>query len=172
MDLVYQEGYLGLPFHRIYFSEGVEGIEKLPRSRFKLPLGFRVNYFAGDKFIVRSFYRYYQDDWGLRAHTMNVELPWKVTPFISISPFYRYYAQEAVDYFAGYKQHSISEAFFTSNHDLSTFNSHFYGTGIRLAPPESVFGIKHLASLELRYGHYSKNIGMQSDIISLHLGFK
>jgi hypothetical protein len=172
LDLVYQEGFLGLPFHRIYFSDDTESIEKLPGRRFKLPFALRANYFAGDKFILRSFYRFYNDDWGLIAHTINLEIPWKVNPFISISPFYRFYHQQQVDYFAAYKKHHPAEAFYTSNYDLSTFDSHFYGAGIRLAPPEFVFGINHLASLELRYGHYRKNIGMQSDIISMHLGFK
>jgi hypothetical protein len=172
LDLVYQKGYLALPFHRIYFTDNSVGVEKLPGSRIKIPVGFRANYFAGDKFIIRGFYRYYRDDWALTAHTINMEVPWKITPFISLSPFYRYYFQQQVDYFAGYKKHNPAGTYFTSNYDLSTFNSHFYGTGVRLAPPEGVLGIRHFTSLEIRYGHYVKNIGMQSDIISLHLGFK
>lgn len=172
IDLIYQKGYLGLPFHRIYFFNNAEGVENLPGSRFKVPIGFRANYFAGDKVIIRSYYRYYQDDWGLKAHTINIETPVKITPFFSVSPFYRYYTQHAVDYFAPYKTHKSTEQYYTSNYDLSTFNSSFFGAGIRLAPPDNVFGIKHLNSLELRYGHYSKNIGMQSDVLSLNLGFK
>ena len=172
LDLIYQKGYLGLPFHRIYFANNTESVESLPATRFKVPIGFRANYFAGDKVIIRTYYRYYQDDWGLKAHTINIETPVKITPFVSISPFYRYYTQQGVDYFAPYKMHKTTEQFYTSNYDLSTFTSQFYGAGIRLAPPGKVFGINHLSSLELRYGHYTKNIGMQSDIISMHLGFK
>ena len=171
-DVIQQQGFLGLPFHRIYFSDNTEGVETLPESRFKLPVAVRVNYFAGDKFIIRSFYRYYSDNWGLKAHTLNIETPVKISPFFSISPFYRFYSQHGVDYFKGYKMHSPTEEFYTSNYDLSTFNSQFFGAGLRLAPPGYVFGIKHLASLELRYGHYMKNIGMQSNIISLHLGIR
>jgi hypothetical protein len=33
-------------------------------------------------------------------------------------------------------------------------------------------GMQHLSMLELRYGHYTKNIGMVSDIISMNLRFK
>src|SRR5205085_9969334 len=103
LDLVYQKGYLGLPFHRVYFqNENQPHVENLPDSRFKLPLGFRANYFAGDKVIIRTFYRYYHDDWGLNAHTFELETPVKVTPFFSITPFYRYYNQGAVNYFAPY----------------------------------------------------------------------
>ncbi len=171
-DLIYQKGYLGLPFHRIFFYGNTEGIEKLPTTRLKIPLGIRLNYFIGDKIIVRTFYRYYQDDWGLKAHTANIELPIKLSSFFSISPFYRYYTQVGVDYFAPYQQHKTTDQYYTSNYDLSTFKSDFYGAGIRVSPPKGVMGIQHLAALELRYGHYSKNIGMQSDIVTMHLNFK
>lgn len=171
-DLIYQKGYLGLPFHRIFFYGNTEGIENLPGTRLKIPLGLRLNYFVGDKIIIRTFYRYYQDDWGLKAHTANIEIPIKISSFFSISPFYRYYSQVGVDYFAPYKQHTNTEQYYTSNYDLSTFKSDFYGAGIRVSPPKGVMSIQHLAALELRYGHYTKNIGMQSDIVTMHLNFK
>jgi len=171
-DLVAQNGYLSLPFHRVYFSDGSVHQEALPSSRFKLPLGVRANYFLGDKFILRAYYRFYTDNWGLTAHTASLEMPVKITPFVSLSPFYRYYTQTAVTYFAAYQAHTAADNYYTSNYDLSAFNSHFFGAGIRLTPPKGVFGLEHLNMLELRYGHYSKNIGMQSNIISLNLKFK
>jgi Protein of unknown function (DUF3570) len=172
LDLVYQKGYLGLPFHRVYFNDNSVHVENLPGSRFKLPLGFRANYFAGDKVIIRTFYRYYHDDWGLNAHTFELETPVKVTPFFSITPFYRYYNQGAVNYFSPYQKHTAADQYYTSNYDLSTFNSSFYGAGFRIAPPKGVFGMQRFNMLELRYGHYSKSVGMRSDIISLNLKFK
>jgi len=171
-DLVAQNGYLSLPFHRVYFTDGSVHQEALPSSRFKLPLGVRANYFLGDKFILRAYYRFYTDNWGLTAHTASLEMPVKITPFVSLSPFYRYYTQTAVTYFAAYQAHTAADNYYTSNYDLSAFNSHFFGAGIRLTPPNGVFGLEHLNMLELRYGHYSKNIGMQSNIISLNLKFK
>ena len=171
-DVVYQKGYLSLPFHRVYFNDNTVHIETLPSTRLKIPIGLRANYFLGDKVILRAFYRYYTDNWGLHAHTASLEVPFKVTPFISISPFYRYYIQTAVNYFEAYKQHTAADQYYTSNHDLSAFSSNFYGAGIRLTPPKGVLGIQRLNMLEIRYGHYTKNIGMQSDIISFNLKFK
>ena len=40
MDMVYQNGYLGLPFHRVFYNTGKDTIENLPSQRFKLPMGF------------------------------------------------------------------------------------------------------------------------------------
>lgn len=171
-ELIKQQGYLGLPFHRVYFNDNGDHIENLPDNRMKIPLGFRANYFLGDKLVVRSFYRYYHDDWGIAAHTVQLETAVKVSPFFSVTPFYRYYTQQAADYFAPYKTHTAADEFYTSNYDLSSFNTNFYGAGFRVAPPKGVFGMQHLNMLELRYGHYTRSNGMSSDIISLHLKYK
>ena len=172
LDVIYQQGYLGLPFHRVFFNNSSLHVENLPDTRIKIPLGFRASYFFGDKIIVRTYYRYYHDDWGLNAHTFNIETPVKITPFFSISPYYRFYSQSAVKYFAPYKVHTAADEFYTSNYDLSKFNSNFYGAGFRITPPKGVFGLQHLNMLEIRYGHYTKTSGMNSDIVSLNLKFK
>ena len=171
VDLVYQSGYLGLPFHRVYFADGSVHVESLPNQRFKLPIGVRLNYFFGDNIILRSYYRFYVDDWGLWSHTAGLELPIKISPFFSVSPFYRYYVQNAVGYFAPYESHTQQDQYYSSNFALSAFSSQFIGMGIRLAPPN---GIMHtsLNSLEVRYGHYTQTTGLVSDAISMELRFK
>jgi hypothetical protein len=168
----YQNGLLATKYQRVYFTDGSLQSETLPDHRFKIPVGLRANYFFGDKVILRSFYRYYQDDWGLSAHTLDLEAPIKVTPFFSLSPFYRYYTQNGIDYFAPYGAHKPGEAFFSSDYDLSKFTSNYYGAGIRLSPPKGVFGIQKLNSMELRYGHYTRSNSLNSNQVSLALKIK
>jgi hypothetical protein len=171
IDLVYQDGYLGLPFHRVYFADGSVHVEALPSQRFKLPVGLRLNYFLGDNLIIRSYYRFYIDDWGLKSQTAGLELPIKISPFFSVSPFYRYYRQTAVRYFAPYETHTEQDQYYTSNYALSAFSSQFMGIGIRLAPPRGII-FTALSALEIRYGHYTQTTGLVSDVISLDLKFK
>jgi hypothetical protein len=171
-DLVYQEGFLSLPFHRIYFKDSTETTEHLPSTRFKIPIGLRANYFLGDRFIIRAYYRYYQDDWGLVAHTADIETPIKITPFFSISPFYRFYTQKGIRYFAPYREHVESDEYYSSNYDLSSFNSHFFGVGFRTMPPKGVLGIPQITMLELRYGHYITTNTLYADVITLNVRFK
>ncbi len=171
LDLVYQSGYLGLPFHRVYFNNGKDSIENLPSQRFKLPIGLRLNYFLGDNIIIRTYYRFYVDSWGLQSHTVNIEVPVKITPFFSVSPFYRYYTQTAAKYFAPYEGHSPQDQYFTSNYALAAFNSQFFGVGLRFAPPKGVF-VKSLKMLEIRYSHYTQTTNLNADMISLNLKFK
>lgn len=171
LDLVTQNGYLGLPFHRVYLNDGKDTVENLPSTRFKLPVGLRLNYFLGDRVILRSYYRFYIDDWGIISHTAGLEVPVKITPFFSISPFYRYYVQTASKYFAPYEQHTENDKYYTSNYALSGFSSNYFGAGIRLSPPDGVFH-SALRTLEIRYGHYTQTTDLVSDVISLNLSFK
>lgn len=171
-DVITQQGYLGLPFHRVYFNDGSVHVENLPDSRLKIPLGIRANYFVGDNIIIRAYYRYYSDDWNLHSHTADIEVPVKLSPFFSLSPFYRFYTQSAVKYFKGYEEHNAADEFYTSNYDLSKFDSNFIGMGMKFTPLRGVFGMKHFNTVEIRYGHYAKTTNMTSDIISLNIKYK
>lgn len=172
VEPAYQHGLLATKYQRTFFTNGTVKSENLPDNRFKLPIGLRLNYFLNDHFIIRTFYRYYQDDWGLSAHTAELEVPTKINPFFSISPFYRYNNQSGTKYFAAYGQHNPSASYFTSDYDLSTLSSDFFGTGIRFSPPKGVFGVQRLNMVELRYGHYVRSTRLLSDVVSVNLKFK
>ncbi|HYV94398.1 MAG TPA: DUF3570 domain-containing protein [Chitinophagales bacterium] len=171
-DPAYQQGQLTTLYQRVYFNDSSERVEKLPDTRFKIPVAVRINYFAGDRFIIRAYYRFYYDDWGNIAHTTDVEIPVKLSPFFSISPFYRFSVQSGIDYFAPYKGHNTKDEFYTSDYDLSPFNSHYIGLGIRAAPPNGVLGLKHWSSVELRYGHYKRSTDLVGNSFTLALKFK
>lgn len=166
-DVAYQSGQLATLYHRTYFTNGSHKVENLPDSRLKLPFGVRLNYFAGDRVIIRTYYRYYQDNWDLKAHTFEIETPIKITPFFSVSPFYRYYKQTGVKYFASYQAHALTEKYYTSDYDLSSLSSNMFGAGIRYAPPGGLMGISRFNAIELRYGHYERSTALTSNIITL-----
>lgn len=168
----YQEGLLSTPFHRVYFTDGIENVERLPGKRFKLPIGMRLSYFLGDRTIIRAFYRYYLDNWGMTANTINLEGTVKLSPYLSISPFYRFNQQTAVKYFNPYGLNKSTSAYYTSDYDISAFNTNFIGSGVRIMPPNGVMGIKEFSSLELRYGHYTRTTGMVANIVTLAMKFK
>lgn len=171
-DPSYQQGQLTTLYQRVYFNDNSERGEKLPDSRFKIALGIRANYFLGDRFIIRGYYRFYADDWGNTAHTADIEIPVKLTAFFSLIPFYRFSVQSGIDYFAPYKEHNTSETFYTSDYDLSPFTSHFIGLGIRLTPPKGVFSIKQWNSMEIRYGHYIRSTDLVGNSLTVALKFK
>ena len=172
-DGVAQSGLLSLPFYRVYFQDQVAAkSEVLPGTRLKLPVGVRLNYFLGDKLIFRTYYRYYVDDWGIQANTASLEIPYKITPFFSISPFYRYYQQTASDYFAPYRKHLTSDTYYTSNYDLSAFNSQYYGVNVKITSDKGLLNMRAFNTLELRYGRYKQTTGLTANNIGISLKFK
>lgn len=172
LDPSYQEGLLSTPFHRVYFSDNSLRVEKLPGKRLKLPASIRGNYFVNDRLVLRSLYRFYADDWGLSAHTANLETVFKVNPFFSITPHYRFNAQSGIDYFAPHSENSPTSEFYSSDFDLSKFNSHFAGVGFRVSTPGGVFGISGWNSMEVKYGFYNRSTGLQAHIVSLAVQLK
>ena len=161
-----QNGLLATTFHRVYFSDIQEHrVERLPYNRFKLPLGLRANYFAGKKIILRGFYRFYADNWSITAHSFELEVPYKITPFFSVNPFYRYHIQSATRYFNPYGEHLSSQQFYTSDYDLSAFISHKFGLGLNFYPVKGILVSKKksgLQSLELRSGVFRRSNGLNA----------
>ena len=171
-DPSYQEGLLSTPFHRVYFNDNSLRVEKLPGSRIKFPISLRTNYFAGDNLIFRTLYRYYLDTWGLQAHTLNLETVWKINPFFSLTPHYRFNAQNGIRYYAPYQAHDPLGEYYSSDTDLSKFTSHFGGLGMRVSTPGGILGINSWKSMEIRYGIYHRSTALTAHIVSLAIQIK
>ncbi len=181
-DLVYQEGLLSTPYHRVYFSDLDNGntprVEQLPSHKFKLPIGVRFNYFTSDWLITRLYYRYYYDDFGIKGHTASVTLPLKVNEKNTFSPFYRFYSQSATTYFAPKGEHSILDKYYTSDYDLSGFTSHNIGLEYELKNIEGLLNYKiikrkgRLESFKLRYTYYSRSDELKAHLFALGLSFR
>lgn len=180
-EVVQMNGLLSTPFHRVYFKEQAAArIENLPTSRLKVPIGARLNIYASNRILIRTYYRYYWDNWGVSANTATIELPIKLTRFIAIYPHYRIHTQTAADQFLGYKEHSISSEFYTSDYDLSALTSQNYGIGLLISPSGGIAKAKipfvrkesHIVfkSIDLKYSHYDRSTGLTGDIVSLGLG--
>lgn len=180
-EAIYMTGLLSTPFHRVYFADqSTPDIERLPDARLKIPLGIRVNIFPFDGLIMRSYYRYYQDDFGINAHTASLELPIKMTSTFTVSPSYRYHTQSASDYFAPFAIHTANESFYTSDFDLSALESSNFGIGFGYSP---LYGISRskipltkklfiMDKLQFRAAYYTRSTGLTGFSGSLALSFK
>lgn len=179
-ELVGQFGLLSTPFHRVYFNvPGEHTIEKLPNRRIKFPLGVRLNYFVSDFLVLRTYYRFYNDSFGLMAHTLNLETPLRTVPWLSIYPFVRTHWQQGARWFAPYAEHAIDAAYYTSDYDLSSFTSLKAGLGISLTPALGLgrfrMGRNRIGrwdSLDLRASRYYRSDGLSAFILGMALGLR
>lgn len=197
-DIVSQQGSLSTPYHRIYFADKpnyyigyasyipyytspdnkvvyqlADDIERLPTSRLKFPGGIRLNYYLNETFVLRSYYRYYTDDWGLKAHTMNFDLPIKLSQSFSMTPSFRFYSQNQVDYFAPFETHLSTEKYYTSDYDLAKFTSKQYSIALNYTDIFTGFKISKMGfkNFNLKYSHYSRSDGLGANIFSFGVKF-
>ena len=168
--LVYQAGLLSTPFHRVFFNDNkTTKVENLPDRRLKIPLGIQANAFIGGRWILRAYYRWYWDDYGIRAHTFDLETPVKLTPAFTLSPFCRLYTQTASSFFQPYREHRLPEDFYTSDYDLSEFQSLKAGVGLRYAPFRQMGKRMDFNAIELRYAFYTRTDGLSAHMLTLLL---
>ncbi|GAB5400311.1 MAG: DUF3570 domain-containing protein [Aureisphaera sp.] len=193
VDLIHQEGWLANPMQRVYFGDRsnyyignaasipnytsttntdvfqlADDIERLPDTRLKTPIGARLNYFLNENISVRTYYRYYFDNWGMSSHTASIELPIKLGDKLTLYPNYRYYTQTAIDHFAPFEQNLSTQQYYTSDYDLSAFNASQYGFGIRYTDIFTKFRLFKfgLKSIDLRFAQYERSNGLSASIIS------
>ena len=192
-DLTIQNGLLSNPLQRVYFQDKrdyyvgnfrtldryadtsnvdlfhlADDVERLPHTRVKLPIGSRVNFYLNENVVVRTYARYYQDSWGIKSHTFQVELPVKLNFSWRFTPIFRYYAQTAAEYFKPYNQHLSSNTFYTSDYDLSQFTSHQWGMSISYRSVFSSFKLLDfgLKSAQIRAQNYQRSDGLSAFIVS------
>lgn len=197
LDIIKQDGWLANPLQRVYFGDVAnyyignaasinnytsatntdvfqlaDDIERLPNKRLKIPIGFRFNYYINEVFTLRTYYRYYFDDWGIKSNTASIEIPIKISSNFTLYPSFRYYNQTAADYFAPFEQNVSTDRYYTSDFDLSKFNANQYGFGLSYT---DIFTKAHvwklgLKSIDIKYNNYKRNTGLSANYFGL--GFK
>ena len=182
LDFVKQQGLLSTPFQRVYFADVedsfienfqlADDVERLPESRFKVAVGGRLNWYLNETFTVRTFYRYYFDDWRITSHTASIEVPIKITDKFTLYPSYRFYNQTAADYFAPANENLSTSDFYTSDYDLSEYSANQFGFGVSYT---DIFAKAHiwkfgLKSIDLKFYQYDRDTTFTSSIITA--GFK
>ena len=183
VDVAQQSGLLSTPHQRVYLADRpdffidnfqlADDVEQLPDSRFKIPIGGRLNYYASDRFVFRSYYRYYWDDWGIKSHTASLEIPVKISTSFTVAPFYRYYTQTKADYFYEKEVATSADEFYTSDYDLSAYDANQYGVSLGYRDIFTknrilMFGLKNI---DLKFSKYDRSDGLNSYIISLGVTF-
>jgi len=188
---VAMSGLLSTPFHRIYF-QGLDvaaylqsdrrnfvadDVERLPDTRYKLPLSIRLNYKLSDALALRTFGRYYTDSWGVQGISLEAELAYQVSGAWTLIPFARYYEQQSARYYRGIGLHSPTQEFYTSDVDLAELNTAKLGLGIRYAP---LFGLGRTKvgqrglewkQVSLRGAYYTRNLDLTAYSITIATSF-
>jgi hypothetical protein len=85
---------------RGYYTDQYKLYDARPNSRDSDSVLLRWNhYFTGTETTLRSSYRYYQDSFGIRSSTFDLEYVFALADDWKITPLLRYYTQSAADFY-------------------------------------------------------------------------
>ncbi len=165
----YSDGYLSDPYKRVlfdnyFYTPGPDPAnpnaftgwaENRPDHKLRevvyLSLDHNFEKLSG---AVMASYRFYHDDFGITAHTAEVQWNQKIGKHVIVSPMFRYYTQTAAYFYATHFPGDPENPgifplpnYFSSDYRLSELHSYTYGVEVSVKVQE------HL-SLELGYKRY------------------
>jgi len=161
-----QSGWLSSPFQEVILDDGTHVAERLPDARQRDALRVSLNHAFSDRFVLRSYFRIYDDDWDVQAQTLELEphFRWRSGGSTWLYPILRYHTQDGSGYFGLPGQFSAADAYYTADRDLSEFDSLKYGLGASF----SLNG-RSLRRMDYRLTYYDRDDGLSA--INLSFGF-
>ncbi len=158
-ESVADEGFLNNPYRRVRYADGSSATgysyqdEVYPRTRDSNAVALRLRYFLPYRAAVSAGYRYYDDSWGIGASTYEVGYthPWRRWTF---DVGYRYYTQEAADFYSDLFPYADAQNFLARDKELSTFNSHALRFAVGYEVPIRFTDMLDKGSVNLVYDHF------------------
>lgn len=161
-----QRGQLSNGWNTVPLTTGDVALEILPKSRLRHALVGRIAQWLPWEGAAHGFYRFYIDDWGIRAHTMELELFQRFTRSIYARLNYRFHTQKAPDFF-----HTVVAPTFkvaTADSDLASFEAHTLGFKVVVETPVrfaktlrvDVGADRYFRSNDLRVSVFSCGLGL------------
>jgi hypothetical protein len=158
---------LSTSFHRVYLSNDAGVVENLPRERTKAAVAIRLNSFAGSQIILRNTVNVYHDTFVIWAASIENETVLKISPFFSIMPGFRIYTQSEAEAFAPHKGHDPFATYYTSDYDLSAFNTYSGSIGFKVRQLREARRGSRMRTFTLRYQFLHRSTQLNAHALSL-----
>jgi hypothetical protein len=134
-ETVAEEGFLNNPYRSVRYldPEAAAGYsyesERYPNTRTGNALAVRARYFLPYRAALQGEYRYYTDDWDIRAHTAELTYihPWGEQWVFDAH--YRYHTQDAAEFYSDLFPRQDFQNFLARDKELSSMSSHSVGVG-------------------------------------------
>ncbi len=127
MTFGYQTGYLSDPYKLVFFVGDGTHPDVRPQEKFQYAWLTRyVRHFEQlNSAALHADYRFYADDWGINAHTFELNWNQPLGDGWQIVPRFRYYSQDQADFYQPY---------FNANQLVGgSQQANFYSSDYRLA---------------------------------------
>lgn len=142
--------------------------ELFPRNRLRHAIAGRIaQHIPATRSTVKAWYRYYRDDFGLSAHTVELTAYQYIVPWLYLRAAYRFHHQTGVDFYteAMPAQPDASTAR-TSDSDLAPFDAHELGLGLAIVGERAPKPLRRIG-LVADYTHYHRTNDLTIDVFAL-----
>lgn len=129
-EAIADEGFLNNPYRRVRYVDTNEAVgygleaERYPETRSSNAAAIRARYYLPYRAAVSGEYRYFTDDWGIRAHTVELGYVQPIRSKWLVDFKYRFYTQSAADFYSDLFPYANAQNFLARDKELSTFISH------------------------------------------------
>lgn len=166
--LTVQLGELGNTWNVVPLVDGTRGEERLPSLRHRHAFVGRLAQWLPWDGALKGFYRFYADNWGLSAHTVEVELYQRIGPAFYLRANYRFHQQSGVSFFS--IDAPLDAPVRTADSDLAPFYAQTFGIKAAL---DLRFNrrIKD-ALIDFGYERYIRSNDLHASILTCSLGFR
>ncbi len=120
LSYTYRNGFLTDPYK-------LQDSRPSTRKEWAVSSGYR-HFFTGPNAALHVDYRYFDDDWGIASHTVDLAWWQNLGRKTQLVPFLRYYTQDEADFFSNTPD--FSERYFADDFRLSAFGG--ITTGLRV----------------------------------------
>jgi hypothetical protein len=120
LSYTYREGFLSDPYK-------LNDRRPDERKEWAFSAGYR-HFFTGPDAALHADYRYFDDDWGIASHTVDLAWYQNLGSRTLLTPFLRYYSQDVADFFANTVD--FSKRYYADDHRLSAYGA--ITTGLRV----------------------------------------
>jgi hypothetical protein len=172
----WQTGTLGNTWGSVPLDDGTRGEERLPRERLRHALAVRLAQWLPWQAALKLRYRAYVDDWGIRAHTGEVDLTQRIFGVVRLKASYRRHRQTAARFFTTSADPASTDVR-TADSDLGAFTAETVGgtIAVDIAPASAPAGTDALwrdLHVDIGYERYFRSDGLMVDVTTWGLGFR
>ncbi len=126
VQLTHHDGYLSDPYKEMFINGGIF-FDHRPEDRTAFAWSTRFRqYFVGTNSALHADYRYFNDDWGVDSHTLDLAWHLPIGERFELAPAIRYYSQSAADFYAPVITDGRTPSHWSSDYRLATYGAMRY----------------------------------------------
>lgn len=135
VEAITDEGFLQNPYRQNRFIDPDNPAnflyqpELYPETRTSVSLALRALYYLPYRASIKGEYRYFNDTWGISAHTFELGYVHPLGARWTLETSARYYTQEQADFYSDLFPFRDSQTHLARDKELSTFNGFTLGGG-------------------------------------------